>query len=410
MKRKLTKWWKKHWQQVIGGAVLLVIATLLYIVPVLSGDLGYSASEIAAHTHASQLSNIWHNPVFAPYYLLLWLPTALGQHSLLWGRIISGVLAIIVITLSYFIFRSVYSSRVAYLSTILIALSTALLHSGHIGTPDILVPLAYTALFVTLPLYYKDVLPTRIVYFTALVLALVFYTPGMFWLIAAWLVFQYKTVGVILRKLSIRHRIGVSIVGLLVLAPLIYTATTHLATTLQVLGLPSHIPSVNQALNNLKELGLGLFWHYKPTDGLALKGAPILNIVDTTLLLLGVATQFKRPFTRSNRFVLFTVLSTMVLVALGGVSYLMLQPVIYLLIAGGLYYLLYQWQRVYPINDIVRGLGVAIILTLIASSLIFHVRSFYIAWPRSNAVNTTFIQQLKQQQPETNTVPSSFRY
>lgn len=410
MKRKLTKWWKKHWRQIFAGILLAGVVYVLYLVPVLTGNLGYSASEIAAHNHATHISNIWHSPAFAPYYLLLWVPTALGQHSLIWGRVISGLLAITVIGLSYFIFRSVFSSRIAYLSTLLIALSTALLHSGHIGTPDILVPLAYTTLFITLPLYYKDALPKRVLYLTALVLGLVVYTPGMFWLVAGWLIFQYKTIGVIAQKLSLRTRIELGVVGLLVIAPLVYAASTHLATTLQVLGLPNKLPTLYAALNNIKELGFDLFLRYTPTDGLGLKGAPILNIVDTMLLVLGIATQFKRPFTRSNRFILYTVLGTLVLVGLGGVSYLLLQPVIYLLIAGGLYYLLHQWQKVYPINNIVRGLGVAVVMTVVASSVLFHVRSFYIAWPRSNAVHATFTQQLQQQKPDTNTVPSSFHY
>jgi hypothetical protein len=122
-----------------------------------------------------------------------------------------------------------------------------------------------------------------------------------------------------------------------------------------------------------------------------LHGAPLLNAGETILLLAGASRLIKRPILRQNYFLIGTVAVSSVLVILGGsVTIAMLVPLIYLTIAGGIFYLLDEWLTIFPRNPIAKFLGVFLVCTLALFSALYHLQAYYVAWPHSPSTKSVY--------------------
>lgn len=411
MNDKVVDWFQTHWLRLLGVVVLVVALFAIYAVPILPSNLTYSANEVNSHQFAGNIWNIIHNPSFSPYYFWVWLPIAFGQETLLWARVLSAIFATATVFLTYFVLRAIFSKRIALLSTLLIGASTAMLHASHLGTPDVMLLFGQAALFSTLPLYRHVWQRPALVYLFAVMLPLLLYIPGMIWFVGLWLVFQRKAVTELFAKLTPAHRAGVGTVMALLLIPAVFASIGHLATFLQLLAVPQHFPDLQELWLRTRNLFTGLAWRYPGGEGLALFRAPVLTLIEISLGLMGLAAQFKRPISKGNVFILISTLSLLLFVIIGGLSYIALMPVLYVLIAGGIYYLLTQWHRIFPSNVFARFIANTVILAMIAIVLVFHIRSFFVAWPHSPAAHRLFTHHIETRTPVDRGVsPSSFSY
>ncbi len=388
-----------YWRHILIGVALVVASFYLIFYGLSTLTPGFSIVEIATLSDSSSLTAISENPIDALYKLVLWVPSALGQHSLLLTRIDTGLFATASIGLFYFVVYSLFSHRIAILTTLLFVTSTGFLHAAHLGAPQIMQIFGLLTLMALLPAYLqlKGKGEIFILYCAAILPTLLLYTPGMFWFIAIGVALTNKRLFRAYSTLAIKHKILISMLILMLLVPLILACIQQPELALTSLGLPNALPAWSEIATRAKDLVLSLFWSGKGPAEIMLVGAPILTLVEFGLIFIGFGVQFRKPKLKSNYFVIGATIFLLLLIILGGViNYLTLVPIFGLLMAGGLFFLLSQWKKVFPINPVAHGVAWLFVSILITTSVLYHTRAFYIAWPHSESTHAAF----SESQPE----------
>ena len=174
-------------------------------------------------------------------------------------------------------------------------------------------------------------------------------------------------------------------------APLIWAYISNPSLLLTSLGLSSSLPTINELTSRTELFVRSLLWSGQGPAEIMLVGAPLFNIIEFGLLFIGICVQFKKPRLKSNYFVLGATVFTVLLIIIGDVlTYIVLTPLIALLMAGGLFYLLTQWHKVFPVNPVAHTIGTILVFGLVAVSALFHIRAFYSAWPNSTPPHQSF--------------------
>lgn len=391
--KKVLEFLQDYWRHIIIGLGIALIGYFVVFHGVMTMLPDYSPQEITAQASSSSLRAIWDQPLNALYKILVWVPFKLGHHSVVVTRLVAGTIALACATLFYFIVYSLFSHRIAILTTILFVTSSGFLHASHVGAPFILQLFGVLALLALIPAYILIRGKVMPVYLVAVAAALLLYIPGLLWFILLGAIVLNKRILQAFRAVSIKHQIFVCSIVLLLLLPLILAYFRQPSLVLASLGLPDSIPSLSEILNRAKSFAKSLFWAGKGPAEIMLVGAPLLNLIEFSLLFIGVCVQFKKPRLKSNFFVLGATLFIALLIIVGGVlNYMTLTPLLYLLMAGGLFYLLTQWHKVFPVNPIAHIVGTALTVGLVATSALFHIHAFYTAWPHSNPTRATFSQ------------------
>lgn len=380
---KLRDFWGRYWKFILIAVGVGILSYVLLFRQLGSLPAAYSHTEVVSRSHASSLREIFNNPVEAPYELLVWAGLKLGHHSLYVTRIAAASLAIGIAILFYWVALHWYSRRVALLGTVAFVTSGAYLHFGRFGSGMIL-QMAPLVLISSVILFRRTTHERLVAYILTPLLVACLYIPGMFWFELIGFVLLRKRIRTLLQKLGPLHTVLVAVLGLVLLAPLVWASVKDTNVILQVLALPSAIPSVQDIWQQLRELGSALFYrgHYSPEYWLY--GAPLFNIIEIVLLLAGAYIIVQKPRLRGNYYILGTLATGIVLILLGGgASIAMLIPLLYLVITGGIYYLLDQWLVVFPRNPLARGFGVVIMCMVIGFSAYYHLHAYYVAWPKA---------------------------
>jgi len=389
--KRIIEFIQDYWRHIVIGLIIAVIGYFVVFNGIRTMTPGFSGQEIATQSSSTSLRTIWENPINALYKLILWVPFKLGHHSVMFTRLTAGVVAIVSAALFYFIVYSLFSHRIAILTTILFVTSSGFLHASHLGTPVILQIFGVLTLVALAPAYI--LLKGKIIpmYIAAITLALLLYIPGLLWFILVGFIVLNKRIYHTFKLLPAKHQSFIAIITLLLIAPLIWASIKHTSIALASLGLPSSIPSLHIIAVRAGNLVQSLFWSGKGPAEIMLVGSPLLNLIEFSLLFIGIAVQFKKPRFRSNFFVIGATFFIVLLIIFGGiVNYITLVPLLYLLMAGGVFYLLTQWQKVFPVNPVAHFVGTALVFGLVAVSALFHTKAFYTAWPRSNPTRSAF--------------------
>lgn len=350
----------------------------------------FSASEVAAQGSATSLQSIWNDPVNAPYKLLAWLPFKLGLHGIVWLRVLSAIIGVVSAFLFYFVLIHLFSRRVAFLTTLLFVFSTGFLHAARLGTPAILQILGIVLLMASVPLYVRTRFKIVPLYISTVAVALLLYIPTMPWFIIIGGIIMFKGAKQVIRELPVKHRVYIPLVFIALITPLIWHIIQVPLSALTLFGLPQHLPSLSAMGANLYSFAHSLVWRGTGPAEIMLVGAPILNVIEAGLIAAGFVTLVRSVKLRSNLFVIGGIALFVALVAFGETTYLPLMPLLFLLLAGGIFYLLDEWFGVFPLNPVANIIGTAAISLVIGASVLFHIRSYYIAWPHSNATRQAF--------------------
>ncbi|MBP7858224.1 hypothetical protein KA016_04125 [Candidatus Saccharibacteria bacterium] len=391
---KILNFWSKYWRLVFVGFFVAIVAYVLLFRGISTLTGGYASAELSSQQQSASLRYIYENPVNAPYKLLVWGALKLDHHSLAVTRIAAALFAVMVAVLFYWVALHWYSKRVALLSTLLFISSSGFLHIGRNGS-GLILQMATLVLIACVLLYRRVRQETAVAYIIALVLATCLYIPGMIWFELIGLVIMRKRIASMFSKLGHVHTWVIFILGTVPVLPLLWVGVRDVSILREVSGLPATLLSPLQLLDNALHLGSSVVYRgYWPTDHW-MYGAPLLNLGEAILLLAGLLVLVRRPILRGNYFLIGTLLTATALIVLGGsVSIAMLIPLVYLTIAGGVYYLLDQWLEVFPRNPFARFIGVALILLLAGCSVFYHLKAYYTAWP--NAPETKVVYSVKQ--------------
>lgn len=349
---------------------------------------GFSAHEIAV-LQSDGIRHLLHEPVMAPYYLLVRGLTVLQPDYLAWGRVASALCGMLTLVLFCGITWYWHGRRNALLGTVLFGTSAWFLHTARWGTPDVLLffTLALTACYVWLHATGKGlaVLTAFIVGSAAL------YIPGMIWLIIIGIVLRWKSIDT-----AFKHNLWAVTAGGIILlaaiAPLGFAIYAHPETAKILAGLPADgWPQPFTVLHTLALTPYHLLAHASVGAERWLGDTPIIDAFTGVMCILG-GYVYVRHFALKRVHVSAVVLAVgAVLASLGGmVTLSMLMPFVYIVAAAGIGFMIDRWLEVFPRNGLAQWAGYTLMSLAIASACIYSLSHYFIGWPQARATRTVY--------------------
>jgi hypothetical protein len=226
------------------------------------------------------------------------------------------------------------------------------------------------------------------------------YVPGMVWLVI---------IGVIVRRRNIFEawqasasklvRVSSVVLSVAALAPLVYGLARSPSLIKQWLGLvstpDSSIPSLADIGANLASVPLSLFYKSNFDAVHWLSDLPLLSSFEIVMFLLGLyfyLTHLKAS--RTRLIVVLAAVSWLLVGIMGQNAISLIVPVIYLVVAAGIAYILHLWLKVFPNNPIARSIGIAVITLAILLTSIYQTRSYFVAWRYNSDTAEAFKHKL----------------
>lgn len=382
--------------------MLVAIATILFLLLFRLGSLvhGLSESEYTLQQQLAQQSlsgeQILRNPLFLPYYIMMYLmqfspfhgPTAVRSIGALFGLL--GALGF------FYILKKWYTGRIAFLGTALLVTSGWFLHTARFASP--------VSSYLLLPLLIAGViaLQAKARAKWAMLSVIVFglmalYIPGVIWFIVPALIIQRKTILTALKVQPLWFNIvtaTVSAVMLLPLAAMIFwpTANTSMShSILGLLGLPSSLPTISNVLHAVKD-SLGQIFIYNNSGQLYTAGHLAWFDVSTSALFIIGMIQFAKHFglNRSKIIAIVGSIGFLLHISGGPVPLVILLPFLFLFVVEGLKWLLDVWLAVFPRNPFARSFAVMAVVALVVCVSAYQMSRYYLAWGKAPETRAVF--------------------
>ncbi len=378
------------WQQVLLGVVGVLAAFGLFFFRLRALVPGFSAPEAAAIKASSSLDTILANPLNLPHKLLQLALQTFGKDGIIAMRGVTALFGLLFGLLFYYVIRRWYSHRVAAITSILFVCSSWFLHIARLATPDIMM------LSIMLPLGLGAWLPNQkapiraIVGITAVGVWLL-YIPGLVWLVLLGVFWQRKKL--IKTIFAVKPILPFMFAGLIILLlPLVIAIIRDTNVLWNWLGLPSSsLNFITEIPQKLIRIPSQLIWRGPKDPVIWLGRLPLLDFFIVTMCLLG-AYNYSLDYKLDRARVLFGgIIFCCLLVTIGGfVSMIILLPLLYLLAAGGLAYVIAMWYKVFPNNPIAHGLASILIFSAMISSCYYNLSHYFVAWPQTPATRQAF--------------------
>lgn len=371
-------------------AALGVAGLLLYKLGSLTG--GLSAGELVTAAAPVGWHGIYHQPLDLPVKLVrsvvFFLSPAHGQFLSRLPNAFFGGLAIISFT---WLIRLWHGSRTAVLAGVLFAASAWVLHASRLTSSDVLYLWATPTLLLVHMLLQKHSKQPIVWYGSLLVWGLILYIPGLIWLVALEVYLQKGVLRNSWRNFKSFAQKAIYIFAGLIWLPLLIIDLIRPDNFVNWLGFPAHLASPLHLLKQFVAVPVHLFIRGPQYPDIWLARTPILDIFALVTCVLGIyfyATHGRA--TRSHLIGLFAGIG-LILVGLGGpVGLSLLVPLLYILAAAGIAYLLREWLHVFPANPLARGLGLGLIILVVSLSCIYNLRAYFVAWPHNETTRATF--------------------
>jgi succinate dehydrogenase hydrophobic anchor subunit len=231
-------------------------------------------------------------------------------------------------------------------------------------------------------------------------LAAVLYVPGMIWLVLIGAIIQRKNIREARQATHAPWMRALSLsAGIILLVPLLYAFSKSPGLIRQWLGIHS---SVILSGDGLKTVALTIFdvpkslfisSSFDPVHWLG--RLPLLSSFEIIMLLLGM--YFYATHIRAARTRLILTLSTVAVLIIGfsGITAIsLIVPIVYLLAAAGIAYILHLWLKVFPNNPVARTTGIVLILLTVLLTSAYQTRSYFVAWRYNSDTMQSFRTKL----------------
>ena len=397
MKRKLfTEDLGRRWPILAGFGLVAAFIVGLFSFR-LGGLAPESAAEKAAITHLGALGNVTSDLVLAPYKIYAWLVMRLPGSDLTNIRLASATITLSCVVLFYVLARRWHGRLNAAVATILFATSSWTLFTGRAGTGAIALAFAVLSLLAAAVWINKSEVgkaANRSVIAFALATTITLFAPGGIWFVLATCLIILKPLVAHLKMASTPARVAAGAIVATGLAGFIAACAGSLDTLYQAFGLPGTWPGGSLLAENASLTFLGFFFRGPGDAAIWLANTPLLDMATSALLLLGAILYAKHlRNSRTQLLASFSVIA-MVLTLLNGATALSyLQPVVYLIAASGLAYLLHDWRKVFPRNPIAETVAVGLVGFMLLAAVNFHIQRYFVAWHQSPATAEAFQRQ-----------------
>ncbi|HEV2403622.1 MAG TPA: hypothetical protein VGS08_05490 [Candidatus Saccharimonadales bacterium] len=381
-----------HWENItFFGFLFIVIASFLSfrlnsLLP------GFSSSEIAAYQGSNSLNYIFHHPVNAPFSVLGWLIVRSHlAHSLLYFRLLSAGLALVVIAIFCGILYYWHGLRTALLGTLLFGFSSWVLHTARLGTADIL-QFGFFALIACG--IWLQATASRLAIISVLVLgAMLLYVPGMIWLIAVGMIVSWRFLDNYFTRRLGAVTIG-TILALGIIAPLAWAIYQTPSIAKVLLNFPNGSwPMPIATIHNFIDVPVRLFIYGQANPVIWLDHLAVLSVFGSVMFILGGYAYLRHFGLKRTKLLLILLIACCAVIALGGsTSLTLIVPFIYLVVAAGIDYMLRQWLLVFPRNPVARTIGVGSMIVVLVLAVTYQTKQYFVAWPQVPSTRSAFAQ------------------
>lgn len=364
---------------VLGGALFWQLDSLLP---------GYAETEAAVYARSLDMHALLNNPLNAPFILAVKAVSYLLQDTLLATRLVAAGCGALTLGVFAILLRRWHGMWTAVIGTVLFGLSAWFLHTARLGTPEVM--LFGIFLLVACGFWLRKTNHWLALLSCFVIVAALLYTPGMVWFILFGLVWQWKTIDAVFKK-----HLGIVTIGTLLLciaaAPLAWAIYKDHSLLMPLLGLPEQWPAPLTMLENILRIPFHLFVRNEANPTGWLGTAPILDVFSLTMFVLGGYVYLKKIRLLRVPIFISIFLLTFVLMAIGSsISFTVIIPFVYLIIAAGVSQLIDIWLQTFPRNPIARTVGWMSIVTVVCLACAFQVTHYFVGWPDAAATRDIF--------------------
>jgi hypothetical protein len=368
--------------------VLVAVLTTVVLGFALFSLVPYSPAEDPHRIGAASLSEIKNNASFAPLKSVQ-LSIIKFTNNDVYLRLASTATAFAASIFLYLMLRKWHTVRVAVMTSAMFISSSLFLHLGRLTNTEVmyltLFPVLLTSSMWLLSKNNQWRLPL-----TAVFTGLMLYIPGAWLLLLGGLVFFRKYLWRIIPKLSIKMKLLCASLFAITIVPLVYSFVYAQQQIIAWLGYNTAQQLTPATVgSNFLDIPKNLFWSYSPEPIQWLVGTPILDVFAIAMFLLGIYAYWAGFYPAREKLIYGSLILAVLLIGFGNiVTIALLLPLIYIVIANGLAYMLQSWFTVFPNNPFARSLGVIFLTAAIAISCFYQLQRYFVAWPQTDPAKT----------------------
>ena len=383
-------------------AFLIVFCSLIYRLRSLTLDRSLYSERLTMQ-HAQTWHGIWHDIFNAPYFGLLRMLEYIS-HSVIVGRLLSISLALLASWLVYYVVHKWLGWKFAAIAMVLFGTNSYVLHTGRLADPYILQLLAGLSLLALFCSIYKKPSGGALVLWS-ISLPLLLYIPGTIWLVAVTLFASQSHLRSAWSESSKKLRLLISCLSTFATAPLIYflvqttLATGSFSNISKWLGVQAPSGPIVYIRQFLK-LPVHLFWHTGTNQPIvSVANLPTIGLAVGVLTLLGLYIAAGRIYNQRWRLIVSLLVVSWFAAGLGRLNVAVTIPFLYVFAVVGLAYMLNEWHKVFPRNPLARGLGLGLVIIIVALSCSYNLRAYFVAWAHNPATVHEFSCPVSAHQP-----------
>ncbi len=335
------------------------------------------------------IAAIRQDPINLPYKVAVWLAHKLDVRNPTNFRYISIAIGLFCLIVFFIVVRRWFGFWVSAVSSLMLLTSSWFLHLIRLAAPDV------GQLSVMVLIGFGLWLKSHRWPYAALVVgvgltALSLYVPGLFWIMLIGIIHQRHYIARTMKQTKWLMPLA-SIMLAALLAPLIWQTILSPKLALTVFGLPTSLDAAKAIFGSLVSLPSHLFWHGPNDASLWLPGTPLLDYLSAVLAVLGLYNFVQYRQLDRSKLTLGFLLAGLVLSVLTSSTLLgFLLPIVYILIASGLAFMINQWLTVFPRNPFARGLMIVLIALAVSSVSYYQLSHYFLAWARHPETRASF--------------------
>jgi hypothetical protein len=371
------------WPKLLAGSAMVAFVGGLLLVR-LGNLVGASPTELQTIQVGRSLASLGDNPLLAPYKILVYLLLHLPGSDLLYVRLAAAIITCVSIWLLFTLARRWYGTTTSVWVSIAFASSTWTLQTGRFGAGYSLLIVTILALLNLAAWMSTTTKHSQALIVYSVVSGLALFTPGGLWYVLAITLLAYKALLAHRSKAEPQYVALSAAVMVAFLAGVVSGLVQDTSLVAQWLGLPGQFPTpvvfVKQTIASVVYfIGKG-----PVLPEIWLAHTPLLDIASTVFLCLGTVFYARHLRNARTRLLLSFVVISMLLIGLNGaVALNYAVPIVYLVLGGGVAYIMHQWNRIFPYNPIPRIMALVLMAGLLMAVIGFHTIRYFVAWRSS---------------------------